>query len=295
MRNRGLEDKMHSSLGDRMKDYERVPQTRLARRLPVIMRLDGKAFHSLTKGMDRPFDERLIRCMWETARYLCSEVQGCRLAYVQSDEISLLLTDWDHFDTESWFDYKVQKLVSVSAALATAAFNRAFQKEFEGTPFAGRIAVFDSRAANYPRHEVVNYFVWRERDWIRNSLQMLAQANFSHKELQGKNTGMMRRMLMDKGIMWDDLPTYLRYGACILRQPVEVPAHTDENQGLVEFPAPPPTAEDLTVNYTLVDERATEIGVTRLAWQVDKDIPQFTQERDYIEKFLTEPFWKETT
>ena len=142
-----------------MKEYEQVTQTKLARRVPVIIRVDGKVFSTLTKGMSRPFDPTLMGCMEAAALALCEKIQGAAFAYVQSDEISVLLTDWDRYDTESWFDYRVQKIASVAASIATAAFNHRFQQMFAGTKHERKIAFFDARVSNYPRHEVVNYFV----------------------------------------------------------------------------------------------------------------------------------------
>jgi len=149
---------MTNTLASRMKEYEQVTQTKLARRVPVIIRVDGKAFHTLCKGMSRPFDPTLMGCMEEAALALCKNIQGAAFAYIQSDEISILLTDWDRYDTESWFDYRVQKIASVAASIATAAFNARFQQMFAGTGHERKVAMFDARVANYPRHEVANYF-----------------------------------------------------------------------------------------------------------------------------------------
>lgn len=250
---------MPSTLADRMKEYEQVAQGRLARRVPVILRIDGKAFHTLTRGMDRPFDERLIKCMWETAVALCKEVQGCRLAYIQSDEISLLLTDWDRYESQSWFDYRVQKMVSVAAGIATAAFGRAFAREFAGTKFADRLPMFDARAANYPRHEVANYFVWRQLDWVRNSVHMLGRAHFSSKALHRKHAGIVKEMLREAGHPWEDLGPALQLGVCVIKS-----------------------------------AGAPDLGV-RPEWVLEPCLPEFTtpEGRQFIEKHLTDVFWKE--
>lgn len=236
-----------------MKEYERVPQARLVRRVPVIIRVDGKAFHALTRGFDKPLDDRFTACMNGTALYLCRNVQGCKLAYIQSDEISLLLTDWDRFETQSWFDYRVQKMASVAASLATISFYREYSDLFKGTKFSDRTPTFDARVANYPRHEVANYFVWRQQDWIRNSVHMVGRANFSQKELHGRNSRDVKQMLLNKGVDWDRLSTSYRLGRCV--RPFEV------DDGKV--------------------------------WRVDGEIPVFTENRDYIEKYLTNVFWKE--
>ena len=116
----------NDSLGDRMKKYEGVPKTALMRRNPVIIRIDGKAFHTFTRGFRRPFDNVLIESMQKTMKYLCEDIQGCKLGYYQSDEISLLLTDYENINTAAWFDYEVQKMCSIAASMATLAFNRYF-------------------------------------------------------------------------------------------------------------------------------------------------------------------------
>lgn len=188
--------------GERMKNYEQANATRLMRRIPVIIRVDGRAFHTFTKGMRIPLDEVFSIAMLYTAKELCDNVQGCKFAYVQSDEISLLLTDYDTIETQAWFDYKVQKIVSVVASLATVNFNRLFRLE-DGT---GRLALkydmatFDARAFNIPQHEVVNYFIWRQRDAVRNSLGMIARCYFSTKELFRKSTYDVTMMLLGEGV-----------------------------------------------------------------------------------------------
>jgi tRNA(His) 5'-end guanylyltransferase len=191
------------SLGNRIKsNYENRCKTFLIHRMPVIIRLDGKAFHTFTRGCTKPFDENLSLCMTTTALKLCNEIQGCKCAYVQSDEISLLLTDFDKLTTDAWFDYNVQKMVSVSAAIASVGFSNTYSKVqelndvvyYQGSYSHHTYAYFDSRAFNIPREEVCNYFVWRQKDWLRNSIQMLAQAHFSHKELQNCNTSQLNEM-----------------------------------------------------------------------------------------------------
>lgn len=181
------------SLGDRMKNnYENRSRVKLTRRMPVMLRLDGKAFHTFTRGCERPFDERLGKAMDDTARYLCENIQGARVAYVQSDEISILLTDYERIKTDAWFDYGVQKMCSIASGLASAFFSTTY----------GKLAVFDCRAFNLPMEEVVNYFIWRQQDWIRNSVQMVGQANFSHNQLHKKTIPMIHDMLHEIGINW---------------------------------------------------------------------------------------------
>lgn len=200
----------------RMKSsYEIRSQTALLRRTPVIIRVDGKSFHQLTKGMDRPFDPRLTNCMQEASLILVRGIQGCKLAYVQSDEISLLLTDFDTLTTDAWFGYNVQKMVSVSASMATFGFNEAFKVYFGDTRFKLRMGFFDSRAFNLPPEEVNNYFLARQKDATKNSIASVAQCNFSHKELQGVSArDMQSKLLVEKDINWNDLETRYKRGFC---------------------------------------------------------------------------------
>lgn len=209
------------SLGDRMKGYENVPRHHLIRRTPVVLRLDGKAFHTLTRGMDKPFDGRLTSCMWGAATEVCKQVQGAQFAYVQSDEISVLVTDYATLSTDAWFDYGVQKMVSVAASFCTAAFLGSFRELF---PDRGhQLPVFDCRAFNLPREEVNNYFVWRQQDAVRNSIQMLGRAHFSHKELHLVNCKQIQdKLFLEKGINWNALPGHQKRGGVIARQDVPV-------------------------------------------------------------------------
>jgi tRNA(His) guanylyltransferase len=183
------------SIGNRMKEnYENRYRIKLTRRMPVIMRLDGKAFHTLTRGMERPYSKCFRDMMVSTALELLKEIQGSKCAYVQSDEISILIIDFDKLTTDAWFDYNIQKMVSVSAGIASATFTR----------YIDKIGIFDSRVFNIPKEEVCNYFIWRQQDWVRNSIQMLAQHYFSAKELHGKNQPAMHEMLYTKNVNWAD-------------------------------------------------------------------------------------------
>lgn len=192
------------AIGDRMKkNYEDRYRFYLTRRTPVIMRLDGKAFHTLTKNCKKPFDEAFANAMLFTAKYLFKEIQGAKCAYIQSDEISILITDFDKLTTDAWFDYNIQKMTSVSAGLASAFFTKYW---------ATTTAVFDSRVFNIPTEEVCNYFIWRQMDWVRNSVQMLAQHHFSQKQLHGKNQADMHEMLHGIGVNWNDLNEHWKNG-----------------------------------------------------------------------------------
>lgn len=198
------------SLGDRMKRYEDVSRDKLMRRCPTIIRLDGKAFHTWTKGLDRPFDDTFIAIMANTMKFVTDNIQGAVFAYCQSDEISILLRDYDTITTEAWFDKNIQKMVSVSASLATAKFNESANEAFEGKP----LALFDSRVFNIPVEEVVNYFIWRQQDAVRNSIRSMATHYLGHNKCHGKNNIEVQDMLMalDTPINWNDLPIHKRRG-----------------------------------------------------------------------------------
>ena len=202
-----------TGLGDRMKgQYEVRAQTLLPRRTYTIIRLDGKSFHTYTRGCEKPHDRELSVDMQVAAGQLCKQAQGARFAYVQSDEISVLLTDFATDHTDAWFDGNVQKIVSVSASIVTAWFNSLRRTE-------NGLAYFDARVFTIPDPtEVKNYFVWRQRDCVRNSIMSLAQAHFSHKQLHGKNTDELQEMLWsEKRINWADENSVFKNGALVTR------------------------------------------------------------------------------
>lgn len=200
------------SLGDRMKKYEDVNRIKLMRRNPVIIRLDGKAFHTWTKGLDRPHDDTFIAIMANTMKFLCENIQGAVFAYCQSDEISILLRDYDALNTEAWFDNNVQKMVSVSASLATGIFNQLAAGAFEDKP----LAFFDSRVFSLPKDDVVNYFIWRQQDAVRNSIRSVATHHLGHKKCHGKNNVEVQDMLMqmDVPVNWNDVEIHKKRGLC---------------------------------------------------------------------------------
>ena len=227
----------NDSLGNRMKGYEDCYRFYLTKRTPVIIRVDGRAFHTLTRGFARPFDRVFMNTMQETAKYLVKNIAGCELAYVQSDEISLLLIDYQTLNTEPWFDNNLQKLVSVAASMATLAFNKFLSDYVNSEKFwdcesverenkkdwgvyskaLDKGATFDARAYTIPKEEVCNYFIWRQQDSVRNSIQALAKANFSDKELFKKSCNELQDMLMlQKSINWNDLPDDCKRGACVI-------------------------------------------------------------------------------
>lgn len=188
-----------------MKGYEAVPQNILIKRTPVIIRVDGKAFHTFTKRLDdkTPYSDVMQACMGYTGATLVHYIQNAVFAYIQSDEISILLRDWSTFETQQWFGGKVQKIVSISAAMATNAFYGCYE-QFDQIDNVPARPMFDSRVFNIPFAEVTNYFVWRQKDAMRNSVNMMGQYHFSHKELQGKKVDDVKQMLRDKGTPWEE-------------------------------------------------------------------------------------------
>lgn len=211
------------AIGIRMKeDYEHRTQTHLMRRTYTMLRLDGKAFHTYTKGFERPYDLGLMRIMDQTAIKLCESIQGARMAFVQSDEISILMTDFDTPQTDMWFDGNVQKMTSISASIATAAFNNGMYLDEEIMANMDKVAYFDSRVFQLPNvDEVINNFIWRQQDATRNSIQMGAQALYSQKQLDGKNTSELQEMMFQKGINWDKYPVGFKRGRIILKEKEE--------------------------------------------------------------------------
>lgn len=221
----------NDSLGNRMKAYEVTSQQTLIRRMPVIIRLDGKAFHTWTKrlkhidpeltaeGTKVPFSNMMNKAMSFTTEALFSDIQNCAFAYTQSDEISLFIRDWDTLETEAWFGNNVQKMVSVGAATATAAFNFFFKDHIEKL---SDCAKFDARVFNLPREEVVNYFIWRQNDATRNSVQMLGHLHFSQREMHNKSNSEVQDMLMtQQKINWNDIDTWMKRGCSVYRSSVD--------------------------------------------------------------------------
>ncbi len=263
-------------LGDRMKCYENVTRNYLTRRTPVIIRVDGKAFHSFTRGFKKPFDGIFVKSMQETMKYLCENIQGCVLGYTQSDEITLIIIDYEKIESCAWFDNNIQKMASISASMATLAFNKYFsanvykyiedyKKEHqlifieEDNKYYNTLidaikkgAMFDSRVFTLPKEEVVNCVIWRQQDATRNSINSVGQANFSHKQLQNKSCNDVQDMLMsEKGINWNDYTTTLKRGSCCIKMPQKI------NDG-------------------------TKQEYIRNKWIIDNEIPIFTQDREYI-------------
>lgn len=213
---------MSDKLGNRMKEqYEDRAASSLPRRTYTLIRADGKAFHTLTRDCEKPFDRNLSACLDGAATILCTEAQGSCFAYLQSDEISLLLTDFATEQTGAWFNGNIQKMASVAASIVTAVFNRTAAITYgQSYKWSQRHAYFDARVWTIPDPtEVENYFIWRQQDAVRNSLQMLARSHFSHGELDGKGGPEIHEMLYSKGINWNDLPTDQKQGRTISHEP----------------------------------------------------------------------------
>jgi tRNA(His) guanylyltransferase len=202
---------MKDELGQRMKRYyEDALRLTLPRRGYVVVRVDGRGFHTFTKALERPYCRPLADALDRAALHACQEMIGCRFAYGQSDEYSFLLTDLDKDDSPLWFDGNVQKIVSVAASLFTAGFNQAFA--------ADRPAVFDARVLVIPQQsEAGKYFLWRQLDASANSLNMLASAHYSHAELLGKSTAEKHELLHAKGLNWATHSTDFKRGRVVRR------------------------------------------------------------------------------
>ncbi len=240
----------YDTLDDRMKNAcEHRYRMYLPDRIPVILRLDGKAFHSFTRGLKKPFDALFIKTMQDTMEYLCTNIQGCKFGYVESDEISLCLWSWSKNESDAWFGNNLQKMVSISASMAGVAFNRYWNRnvaEYLCAEYCSNcesliteeedkyrttiknkaemlMPVFDSRAFIIPAEEVHNYFVWRQNDCMRNSIQGLAQSLYSEREIHRINTSKLQnKMFSEKGVNWNDYSVVERRGTCIYKVPTKV-------------------------------------------------------------------------
>ena len=214
-----------NSLSSRMKhNYEDRSKTYLIRRMPVIIRLDGKNFSTFTRGLHKPYDKVIMQTMQDTMQYLCENIQGCKIGYTQPDEITLLLTDYDTLTTDAWFDYGVQKMCSISASTATLAFNKFLEINSKTIIDSDRyikkanIAIFDSRCFNIPKEEACNCFIWRQQDATRNAIEALGQKYFSSKELHKKSCSNIKDMLLTKAINFDSEIPEFKHGTCCYKK-----------------------------------------------------------------------------
>lgn len=218
-------------LGTRMKRYESSTGSILQWREPTILRVDGKAFHTFTRGYSKPYDPRIAAAMTEAAKDLMSEIAGAELAYVQSDEISVLIRSDHTLTTQPWFGYKVQKMVSVGAATAAVAFNATIEPPAAAGAWSRPRVKFDGRVFNVPSRDVNNYFLWRQQDATRNSIQGLAQSLFAHSKLQGLSCDQLQELLWkERKINWNDLPVFQKRGWCVFRgsMDLEIPIFSQD-------------------------------------------------------------------
>ena len=273
----------HSDLGSRMKAYENCYRVYLPKRQAVIVRIDGRAFHSFTKGFNRPYDALFASCMWNTTKQLCENISGCVFGYTQSDEISLVLVDYKNINTEPWFGNNLQKIVSISASMATYFFKENFEEAIRdeyldwyttGTvndekekllnqhsqAYNDKLCVFDARAFILPREEVSNYIYWRQLDCVRNSIQLAGQAYFSHKQLQNKNCDQIQEMLwQEHEVNWSKYPTWFKNGVAIYKQPRKI-YHQNED--------------------------GIQYSVMRDKWTIDLEMSMVSQNPDFINKWV---------
>jgi tRNA(His) 5'-end guanylyltransferase len=260
--------------------YEDRTKTFLMRRMITVIRLDGKGFSKWTKNLEKPFDEGFTDDMIETAKYLCENIQGAKFAYAQSDEISIVLTDFDNLESQAWFDYNVQKMTSIAASMATAKFNqlrmaRNVVDTEDGYNSVGimafKLAMFDARVFQVPTvDEMVNVMIWRQQDATRNSVSMAASEYFSHKSLEGVSSNdKQERLFQEEGINWNDYPVKFKRGTVIKKEEVTFVVKDDE---------------PIDGKTRLVD---TGRIYTRNVWSADVDTPIFTQNKEYLSNLIS--------
>jgi len=235
-------------LENRMRMYEL--DKKLPINIPIIVRIDGRGFTKLTRGMKEPYDEEFISMMNEIAIKVCRSVQHCRMAYIQSDEISFLIYQ-KNWDEEGWFSNKVEKMCSIISSMASSI---ATKWVIEKYPDKNPIVCFDARANVYPSKEVVNYFIWRQFDWERNSLFMLASTYYSAKELMYKKNEEQHEMIFNAGDNWNKYSTHIKRGRTCIKVKTNKYIDNEHFQGEVD----------------------------RTIWVIDNDIPQFSKYKDYI-------------
>lgn len=271
---------MKDELGNRIKrNYEKRTRILLPRRTYTIIRIDGKAFHTYTRGCERPFDIGLMGDMDETAKYLCSKIQGAKIGFVQSDEINILMTDFDTLQTDAWFDGNIQKIVSIAASHAASKFNQLRWMRYVNERYNDgaaddpvswewfeavrklRLADFDARTFTIPSlTEVCNYFIWRQQDTVRNSISSVAQSLYSSKQLHGKNMSEQQDMIHEKGQNWNDFPAIQKRGRFVYKK--EIKCET-------EFKG----KEFIQQSYT------------RNIWVVE-ECPTFTKDQNFLLEFI---------
>lgn len=264
---------------ERMKGYEKSSSNYLVKKVPVIIRLDGRAFKTLTKDLHKPYDEVILSCMQDTMKYLCENIQGCVFGYTQSDEITLVLTDYENLDSCAWFDYNAQKLASVSSSMATYAFIMSFIKSIcyfndKDTSYAEILSStirknisFDARAFNVPKEDVINNIIWRQQDCINNSIISIGRTHYSHDELVGKTQKCILHMLEDKYVYWEDYSNAIKYGVCCYKNGKK----TEDGYLRRVF-------EDGSFVY-----KDNWVGKEKPKWVVDFiNVPEFSENKGYL-------------
>lgn len=221
---------MFDALGDRMKLYEdKESARRFMPLLPIIARLDGKTFSKFTRGLSRPYDKRLTDLMIATMTHLMKETDA-RVGYTQSDEITLIFYSETH-QSQVYMDGRIQKLTSVLASMATSFFVRHLDEALPEK--AGAMPMFDCRVWVVPTlEEAANVILWRVHDAIRNSVSIAARSNFSHQELQNKNQKVLKQMLLNKGIVWEDYPDFFKWGTMVHSHKTHRPFTVEEIESL---------------------------------------------------------------
>ncbi len=245
-----MKEQEKDTLGNRMKVYEANALEYNKSECPVVIRLDGNSFHTWVKKarLKKPFDERFIEVMQKTTLAICETIPGCVMGYTQSDEISIAIRCDQSEKSMPWFGNRIQKLCSISASICTANFNK-YAKSIigEDTP----MAYFDSRVIYMPNaDEVINCFIWRQNDCIKNSVSSLAQSMFSTKELLNKHQDEQIAMMLDKNVDWNKIDNWKKYGAFVHRKIEKGEYNGQEYE--------------------------------RRAFYIDKEIPRFTADKQFL-------------
>lgn len=189
-------------------------------KLPIYARLDGKSFHTFTRGMKRPYDINLSQLMVNTTKHLVEKTNAL-IGYVQSDEISLVW-NFPEPDSEPLFGGRIMKVSSILAGMCSSYFTREAIKLFPDL-LDKQLPAFDCRVINLPsKEEATNMFLWREIDATKNAISMAARAHFSHKRLQNKSGPQMQEMLFQEhGINFNDYPAFFKRGTWVRKVRVE--------------------------------------------------------------------------
>lgn len=198
------------NMWDRMKWYESVSDMRLTKRVPVIIRIDWRAFHTFTRKCKKPFDQNIIDAFVLATEKISKDIMWFKIAYTQSDEVSILITDYDTIQSESFFGYRISKINSVVASMFTNYFNEIYVWDDN--------AVFDCRCFNIPESDIANYFLWRQKDWEKNSIQMYARSMYTTKELYKKKLSDLHDMLYQKWCNWATLDEQLKNWSYITKK-----------------------------------------------------------------------------